>query len=79
MAPTFCLLKPGSMCKDNFGRILDARSSVTLIVAGARRIIVDTGLKGEEEIILRSLAKRGLDPQDIDTIINTHSHLDHWK
>jgi N-acyl homoserine lactone hydrolase len=63
--------------KDNSGTILDARSSVTLISIGTRRIIVDTGLKGEEEIILEGLARRGLNPEDIDSVINTHAHQDH--
>jgi N-acyl homoserine lactone hydrolase len=70
-------LKPGSILKDDSGTILDARSSVTLISTGTRRIIVDTGLVGEEEIILKRLADRGLKPEDIDSVINTHAHLDH--
>jgi glyoxylase-like metal-dependent hydrolase (beta-lactamase superfamily II) len=71
------LLKPGSLLKDESGTILDARSSVTLISTGTQRIIVDTGLKGEEKIILERLAERGLNPDDIDSVINTHAHQDH--
>jgi glyoxylase-like metal-dependent hydrolase (beta-lactamase superfamily II) len=75
--PKVFLLKPGSITRDGSGRILDARSSVTLIISGSRRIIVDTGLSGEEETILCALAELGLEPEDIDVIINTHSHPDH--
>jgi N-acyl homoserine lactone hydrolase len=75
--PRAYLLKPGSILKDDFGTIIDARSSVTLISTGTLRIIVDTGLKGEEKIILGSLAERGLNPEDIDSVINTHAHQDH--
>lgn len=71
------LLKPGSILRDEAGRILDARSSVTLIVSGSRRIVADTGLPGEEEPILCALAELGLEPEDIDVIINTHFHPDH--
>jgi N-acyl homoserine lactone hydrolase len=71
------LLKAGSLLRDESGKILDARSSVSLIVSGQRKILVDTGLKGEEEIIIKALAQRGLEPADIDTLINTHSHIDH--
>jgi len=71
------LLKPGSILKDDAGSILDARSSVTLISTGTRRIIVDTGLAGEEEIILKRLAETEINPEDIDSVINTHAHLDH--
>ena len=77
MFPRVYLLKPGSLLKDESGTILDARSSVTLISTGTQRIIVDTGLKGEEKIILERLAERGLNPDDIDSVINTHAHQDH--
>ena len=77
MFPRVYPLKPGSILKDDTGSILDARSSVTLISTGMRRIIVDTGLKGEKTIILERLAERGLKPEDIDSVINTHTHQDH--
>jgi N-acyl homoserine lactone hydrolase len=75
--PEVYLLKPGSMQKDKSGKILDARSSVTLIVSGTRKVLVDTGLKGEETQILKALAGLGLHPEEIDTVVNTHSHPDH--
>jgi N-acyl homoserine lactone hydrolase len=75
--PSVYLLKPGSILKDDSGTIIDARSSVTLVSAGSQRIIVDTGLEGEDKIILDSLAQSGLSPDDIDVVINTHSHPDH--
>ncbi len=75
--PEVYLLKPGSMRKDESGQILDARSSVSLIVSDTKKIIVDTGLKGEETQILEALARLGLGPEDIDMIVNTHSHPDH--
>ena len=77
MFPRVYLLKPGSILKNDSGTILDARSSVTLISTDTRKIIVDTGLKGEEKIILKGLAERGLNPEDIDSVINTHTHRDH--
>jgi glyoxylase-like metal-dependent hydrolase (beta-lactamase superfamily II) len=75
--PQVALLKPGSMCRDESGRILDARSSVALIVSGSMRIIVDTGLQGEDAQITGALAHRGLYPSDIELLVNTHSHPDH--
>lgn len=75
--PAVFLLKPGSILRNDRGRILDARSSVTLIASGKHRIVVDTGLSGEEELIVKALAETGLFVQDIDIIVNTHSHLDH--
>lgn len=75
--PSTSVLKPGSLIRDSEGNLLDARSSVTLVTAGSRKIIVDTGIRGEEELIIKALSKRGLEPEDIDTIINTHHHSDH--
>jgi N-acyl homoserine lactone hydrolase len=71
------VLKPGSLIRDMYGNILDARSSVTLVTSGTRQILVDTGQEGEEGLIIDALAEKGLEPQDIDTVINTHSHPDH--
>ncbi len=75
--PKVHLLKSGLIRKDEHGRISDARSSVTLIVSGTRKIVVDTGLKGEELQILEALAGVGFQPEEIDTVVNTHSHTDH--
>jgi glyoxylase-like metal-dependent hydrolase (beta-lactamase superfamily II) len=76
MPPRVSLLKAGSLQRDDAGNILDARSSVTLITSGIR-IIVDTGQKGEECLLLQALARKGLRPEDIDLVINTHRHPDH--
>ena len=75
--PSVFLLKPGSIERDARGRILDARSSVTLVISGRHKIIVDSGLHGEEGLILRALANLGIKPEEIDGIVNTHSHSDH--
>ena len=75
--PAVFLVKPGSIERDECGRILDARSSVTMIISGQHSIIVDSGLRGEEEQILGELAKLGIEPEEVKSIVNTHSHADH--
>jgi len=75
--PNVSLLKPGSIIRDESGAILDARSSVTLIISGSEKIIVDTGLMGEKKLITEALAKKGIGPEDIDILVNTHAHQDH--
>lgn len=76
--PVAFLVKAGTLKRDPTGEvILDARSSVTLMVSGEEKILVDTGLRGEEALILSSLAKLGLWPEDISMVINTHHHPDH--
>lgn len=69
-------LKSGSMLREGT-KIIDARSSVTLIESDDARIIVDTGMLGENGIILDALAARGLAPENIGIVVNTHLHLDH--
>jgi glyoxylase-like metal-dependent hydrolase (beta-lactamase superfamily II) len=64
--------------------------NVALIQAGGRRVLVDTGMgdkwDGKEQGrfrlergsgLLGALAERGLRPEDIDVVINTHLHFDH--
>ncbi len=75
--PRAFLLKPGHLERDEEGNILDARSSVTLILAQSKKIAVDTGLEDEAEQILGRLAGLGLAPEDVDIVINTHDHPDH--
>ena len=75
--PRGFLLKPGHLERDEEGDILDARSSVTLILASSKKIVVDTGLEDEAEHILGQLAELGISPEEVDLVINTHDHLDH--
>lgn len=69
-------LKAGSIQREGT-KVKYARSSVTLIDAGEKRILVDTGMLGEDGVLLDALAARRLKPEDIDFVVNTHLHLDH--
>ena len=53
--PRAVLLKPGRLVRDEDGTILEARSSATLILAGSRKIVVDTGCEGEGEAIKKRI------------------------
>lgn len=75
--PSVFVLKPGSIKRDECGRILDARSSVSLIIDGRHKIIVDSGQAGEEEVVRRALAGLKVEPGEVDLLVNTHSHPDH--
>ena len=76
MSARVVVLKSGSLLRDG-AEVRDARSSVTLIDTVKKRVIVDTGQLGEEGVIIDALAARGLSPDDIDFVVNTHLHLDH--
>jgi glyoxylase-like metal-dependent hydrolase (beta-lactamase superfamily II) len=71
------VIKPGILVRNNLGMILQASSTVTLIVAEKHNIIVDTGLPTESREIIHGLSSRNLSPDDIDIVINTHLHGDH--
>ncbi len=75
--PKVFLLKPGSLLRDDSGCILDARSSVTLIMSNEIKIVVDSGLAGEDRRILDALDRLKVMPDIVDIVINTHAHSDH--
>jgi len=75
--PRAFLLKAGCLVRDEDGNVLDARSSVTLILAGPKKIVVDTGREDEAGQVAEALAAHGLSTEEIDMVINTHDHSDH--
>jgi glyoxylase-like metal-dependent hydrolase (beta-lactamase superfamily II) len=48
-----------------------------LISNGDLRIVVDTGMPHEGHLLLSALQRKGLNPADIKTLVNTHFHIDH--
>jgi glyoxylase-like metal-dependent hydrolase (beta-lactamase superfamily II) len=54
-----------------------AQSSVTLIQVAGRTILVDTGQ--EDDQLLDGLRAAGVAPEQVDTVVITHTHGDHYK
>lgn len=52
-------------------------STVTLIIDDHKKILVDTGSLGTENLLLAALKENKLTPDDIDYLIITHHHPDH--
>jgi N-acyl homoserine lactone hydrolase len=52
-------------------------STVSLLSNGEQHILVDTGGFGARTPLLNHLKKIGIHPEDISTILLTHSHWDH--
>jgi glyoxylase-like metal-dependent hydrolase (beta-lactamase superfamily II) len=48
-----------------------------LLTDGRLRILVDTGMAHEAHQLVKALEARGLQPSDIQVVINTHFHVDH--
>jgi glyoxylase-like metal-dependent hydrolase (beta-lactamase superfamily II) len=59
------------------GFILEAYSSVTLVIGEECRIIIDTSTPEKREQIISGLESKGLYPSDIDIVVLTHLHGDH--
>lgn len=71
------VLKEGTIERDEDGNILDASSSVTLVRSHGTTVVVDTAMPHDAEVILEMLRRHGLDTEDVDLVVNTHSHHDH--
>jgi N-acyl homoserine lactone hydrolase len=57
--------------------IVDASSSVTLVEAAGKRIIVDTGSPRDVDKLKFDLKSMMVQPREIDIVVNTHLHIDH--
>jgi glyoxylase-like metal-dependent hydrolase (beta-lactamase superfamily II) len=49
----------------------------TVLLSGARTIVVDPGLPLQNAPVVRALEARGLGPADVDLVVLTHAHFDH--
>ena len=58
--------------------IVDPICSTVVLIKGKHSIIVDPGHYGFEDKILKNLKKEGLRPEDIDYVLVTHLHPDHF-
>jgi glyoxylase-like metal-dependent hydrolase (beta-lactamase superfamily II) len=50
---------------------------VTLIRGATKNILVDVAHNGRRPVLLENLTRAGLTPEDIDTVVLSHSHYDH--
>jgi glyoxylase-like metal-dependent hydrolase (beta-lactamase superfamily II) len=54
-------------------------TTCTLIRDGKLVIVVDPGVLESQNILVDALAKEGLKVEDVNLVIITHSHLDHYR
>jgi N-acyl homoserine lactone hydrolase len=71
------VLKEGTIERDTDGTILDASSSVTLVLATDLVIVVDTAMPHDAPELIEALGRHDLDIEDVDIVVNTHGHHDH--
>jgi len=65
--------------RHNIWRIVPPAPSgnVYLVKDTLKNVLIDTGLYQTWDYVTEELGKLGLQPQDIDLVINTHEHFDH--
>src|ERR671934_151091 len=52
-------------------------SSVSLIIDGRMRLVVDPGMVAEQTMILDALRSHGVQPDEVTHVALTHHHPDH--
>ena len=57
--------------------VWDASSNVTLVIDGDAVLLVDLGSPDRWRDIREALQQHGLVPEDVDTVLLTHLHVDH--
>jgi N-acyl homoserine lactone hydrolase len=79
--------RPGDSSADRFRRYQELKAAHpvhgmiawpnSVLLTGPRTIIVDPGILAQGPPLLLALAARGLSPEDVDLVVNTHLHADH--
>lgn len=55
------------------------QATISLIIDGNIKMIVDPGVLESQEVLITALKKEGLKISDINYVGLTHSHLDHYR
>jgi len=74
--PKVRLVRKGSLVRKG-DVVVDASSTITLIEAAGKLVLVDTGSPTECDRLLFDLKSMMLQPKDLDVVVNTHLHVDH--
>lgn len=79
--------QPGDLPHDRFTRYQEIKSKHpvhgmiawpnTVLLRGPINVIVDPGMITQGPPVLLGLERLGMDPEDIDLVVNTHHHVDH--
>jgi glyoxylase-like metal-dependent hydrolase (beta-lactamase superfamily II) len=79
--------QPGDLPHDRFIRYQEIKSKHpvhgmiawpnTVLLRGPLTVIVDPGVVMQGPPLLLGLERLGVDPEDIDLVVNTHHHVDH--
>lgn len=67
----------GFLERDADGELTAAHSTSTLVRTGSRNIVIDTSTQYMWPAVKTSFRQIGIFPDDVDTVILTHTHSDH--
>lgn len=70
------LLAEGFIKKEN-GRLLESHSTVTAFTQDDFILLVDTSSKEYRNKLINGLKRAGINAEDVDVLVLTHSHEDH--
>ena len=70
------LVRSGFLKREG-GVVVDASSTISLVEASDKKIIVDTGAPSDSSKLLFDLKGMDVKHKDVDIVINTHLHIDH--
>lgn len=48
------------------------------VIKGDETVLIDTGIPGSEDVIMKKMIENGINPLDVKLIILTHAHNDHY-
>jgi glyoxylase-like metal-dependent hydrolase (beta-lactamase superfamily II) len=54
-----------------------AYSRVYLVKENGKNLIIDAGLPGKSDLLIKKIRENGVEPEDIELIVITHVHYDH--
>jgi N-acyl homoserine lactone hydrolase len=74
--PEVSVLCEGYIVRDG-EQVVDASSTVALVVSEDITLIVDTGAHARLGELSAALAGASLSPEEVDAVVNTHLHMDH--
>jgi glyoxylase-like metal-dependent hydrolase (beta-lactamase superfamily II) len=57
--------------------VLDASSTISLVVSADKKVIVDTGSSADTKLLREALRAASVRPDEVDMVVNTHLHMDH--
>ncbi len=67
------------LSKNLFGFFSKTSSSNVFLIVGKRNVLIDSGSEENSPLLKSSLKEIGFSPHDVDLVLHTHGHCDHFS